>query len=124
MKFIIVFLTFIAIALSLTCDLCGTRDCCKPTACSLGCRSRGRAGGYCEYASRENRCICYCYRSKDKEGGLSDRAEDMPYHVNYLPIFFNDFGKQLNITIEDQQRSIEMAIKRVVMKNKYHKFCQ
>lgn len=44
--------------------MCGTRDCCKSNICSIHCRQMGRGGGYCSYAQREDRCICYCYKNQ------------------------------------------------------------
>lgn len=62
-RIIILSLLSIIVINSLTCSMCGTRDCCKSDICSIHCRQMGRNGGYCEYSSLENRCICYCYRT-------------------------------------------------------------
>lgn len=51
-------------SLSITCSMCGTKDCCKSDVCSIHCRQMGKSGGSCSYSAREDRCICYCYSNK------------------------------------------------------------
>ena len=65
---VFILLVFFALAsYSLTCSVCGHRDCCPADACSLHCREMGKSGGACKFTDQEDRCICYCYRGTEKD---------------------------------------------------------
>lgn len=86
---------FLATSHAWTCDQCGVKDCCSSSLCSSECRARGKNGGYCQYSSLENRCICYCYRDVGAGRMIAERmSPDEPFVMQPTP----DHGPGTNKT--------------------------
>lgn len=64
--FLTLFLTFISFTYSSTCSYNGN-SCLSGGVCSTNCKQLGRKSGVCNWNSKENKCICYCYQRENVE---------------------------------------------------------